>query len=135
MEEDLRRILEAGLAAADPKEAVLRSVRLEGDAVIRGDRGRLPIPVLAMGADSSGGVLRKMVSPENPRRRHQRPGASLARGRALPASFQVVCRAHRRYGHPGRAAGLRAEVHGPLGRNSPTPPLSSRSKLGRSTIG
>ena len=37
MDEDLREILSAGLAAADPKEAVLRSVRVEGDSILAGD--------------------------------------------------------------------------------------------------
>jgi glycerate 2-kinase len=37
MKEDLREILSAGLAAADPREAVLRSVRVEGNAVLAGD--------------------------------------------------------------------------------------------------
>jgi glycerate 2-kinase len=36
MEEQLREILFAGLAAADPKEAVLRSVRLEGASILAG---------------------------------------------------------------------------------------------------
>jgi glycerate 2-kinase len=36
MEERLREILFAGLAAADPKEAVLRSVRLEGNSILAG---------------------------------------------------------------------------------------------------
>jgi glycerate 2-kinase len=36
MEEQLREILSAGLAAADPKEAVLRSVRLEGGSILAG---------------------------------------------------------------------------------------------------
>ncbi len=34
MDKELREILDAGLAAADPKDAVLRSVRLEGDSVL-----------------------------------------------------------------------------------------------------
>jgi len=37
VEDDLKEILSAGLTAADPKEAVLRSVQLEEDAVISGD--------------------------------------------------------------------------------------------------
>ncbi|MBA2619549.1 MAG: hypothetical protein H0U91_15470, partial [Rubrobacter sp.] len=37
MEKELREILDAGLAAADPKDAVLRTVRLEGEAVLAGD--------------------------------------------------------------------------------------------------
>jgi glycerate 2-kinase len=36
VEEQLREILFAGLAAADPKEAVLRSVRLEGASILAG---------------------------------------------------------------------------------------------------
>ena len=36
MEKDLREILSAGLAAADPREAVLRSVRVEGNTVLVG---------------------------------------------------------------------------------------------------
>ena len=36
MEGRLREILSAGLAAADPREAVLRSVRLEGGAILAG---------------------------------------------------------------------------------------------------
>jgi len=38
MEEDLREILSAGLAAADPGAAVLRSVRLEGDELLAGGK-------------------------------------------------------------------------------------------------
>src|SRR3990170_9095560 len=37
MENELREILDAGLAAADPKDAVIRSVRLEGDAALAGE--------------------------------------------------------------------------------------------------
>ena len=37
MENELREILEAGLAAADPKDAVVRSVRLEGGTVVAGE--------------------------------------------------------------------------------------------------
>jgi len=37
MENELREILDAGLAAADPKDAVLRSVSLEGDAALAGE--------------------------------------------------------------------------------------------------
>jgi glycerate 2-kinase len=37
MEEDLRQILSASLAAGDPKGAVLRSVRVEGNSVVAGD--------------------------------------------------------------------------------------------------
>ncbi len=36
MEEDLRRILDAGLAAADPKAVVLRSLKLDGDRILAG---------------------------------------------------------------------------------------------------
>ena len=36
MENELREILDAGLAAADPKDAVIRSVSLEGDAALAG---------------------------------------------------------------------------------------------------
>jgi hypothetical protein len=37
VEEDLREILSAGLADADPRAAVLRSVRVEGNTVLVGD--------------------------------------------------------------------------------------------------
>ena len=37
MENELKEILQAGLAAADPKDAVLRSVSLEGDAALAGE--------------------------------------------------------------------------------------------------
>jgi glycerate 2-kinase len=37
MDENLREILSAGLAAADPKEAVLRSVRVEGNSILADD--------------------------------------------------------------------------------------------------
>jgi glycerate 2-kinase len=51
MEEQLREILSAGLAAADPKEAVLRSVRLEGDKILAGGErfGAERVFVLAAG--------------------------------------------------------------------------------------
>jgi glycerate 2-kinase len=38
VEEGLREILSAGLAAADPREAVLRSMRVEDNAVLAGDK-------------------------------------------------------------------------------------------------
>jgi hydroxypyruvate reductase len=37
MDNELKEILQAGLAAADPKDAVLRSVRLEGDVALAGE--------------------------------------------------------------------------------------------------
>jgi glycerate 2-kinase len=36
MEGDLRQILDAGLATADPKDAVLRSLELDGDSILAG---------------------------------------------------------------------------------------------------
>jgi hypothetical protein len=38
MEEDLRRILDAGLAASELKAAVLRSLKLDGDRILAGGR-------------------------------------------------------------------------------------------------
>jgi glycerate 2-kinase len=39
VKEDLKTILEAGLAAADPKAAVLRSLRVEGDRIVADEQG------------------------------------------------------------------------------------------------
>jgi hydroxypyruvate reductase len=57
MDKELREILQAGLAAADPKEAVLRSVRLEGDAVIVEDARFEPGRVFVVAAGKAAGAM------------------------------------------------------------------------------
>jgi len=57
MEEDLRRILSASLAAADPEEAVRRFLRLEGNAVVAGD-GRFEAErVFVLAAGKAAGAM------------------------------------------------------------------------------
>src|ERR671917_1136517 len=57
MEEDLRRILSAGLAAADPVEAVRRCLRLEGNAVVAGDRRFEAERVFVLAAGKAAGSM------------------------------------------------------------------------------
>ena len=57
MEEDLRRILSASLAAADPEEAVRRCLRLEENAVVAGD-GRFEAErVFVLAAGKAAGAM------------------------------------------------------------------------------
>jgi glycerate 2-kinase len=57
MDKDLREILQAGLAAADPKDAVLRSVRLEGDAVLTEDARFEPERIFVVAAGKAAGAM------------------------------------------------------------------------------
>ena len=57
MENELREILDAGLAAADPKDAVMRSVRLEGDAVLAEDARFEPGRVFVVAAGKAAGAM------------------------------------------------------------------------------
>jgi len=57
MENELREILDAGLAAADPKDAVMRSVRLEGDAVLAEDARLEPGRVFVVAAGKAAGAM------------------------------------------------------------------------------
>ena len=57
MEEHLREILSAGLAAADPREAVLRSVRLEGGAILAGGRRFEAERVFVLAAGKAAGAM------------------------------------------------------------------------------
>ncbi len=57
MEDDLKAILSAGLAAADPKEAVLRSVRLEGNVVISGGERFEADRVFVLAAGKAAGAM------------------------------------------------------------------------------
>ncbi len=57
MKEDLREILSAGLAAADPKEAVLRSVRVEGDSILAGDARFEAERVFVLSAGKAAGAM------------------------------------------------------------------------------
>ncbi len=50
MEEDLRRILDAGLAATDPKAVVLRSLKLDGDRILAGGESFEPERVFVLSA-------------------------------------------------------------------------------------
>ncbi|MDQ5818163.1 MAG: glycerate kinase [Actinomycetota bacterium] len=57
MDEDLREILSAGLAAADPKEAVLRSVRLEGGSILADDARFEAERVFVLAAGKAAGAM------------------------------------------------------------------------------
>jgi len=57
MESELREILDAGLAAADPNDAVMRSVRLEGDAVLAGDARFEPGRIFVVAAGKAAGAM------------------------------------------------------------------------------
>jgi glycerate 2-kinase len=57
VEEDLREILSAGLADADPREAVLRSVRLEGNAVVAEDERFEPERIFVLAAGKAAGAM------------------------------------------------------------------------------
>ena len=57
MEEDLRQILSASLAAADPEEAVRRCLRLEGNAVVAGDRRFEAERVFVLAAGKAAGSM------------------------------------------------------------------------------
>lgn len=57
MDRELREILQAGLAAADPKDAVLRSVRLEGDAVVVDDARFEPGRIFVVAAGKAAGAM------------------------------------------------------------------------------
>src|SRR4028119_1036475 len=57
MENELREILQAGLAAADPKDAVLRSVRLEGHAVLTEDSRFEPERIFVVAAGKAAGAM------------------------------------------------------------------------------
>jgi len=57
MEEDLQQILSAGLAAADPREAVLRSLRLEGNTVLAGDERFEAERIFVLAAGKAAGAM------------------------------------------------------------------------------
>jgi hydroxypyruvate reductase len=57
MDKELRDILDAGLAAADPKDAVLRSVRLEGDAVLAEGARFEPERIFVFAAGKAAGAM------------------------------------------------------------------------------
>src|SRR5918997_1449813 len=57
MDKDLREILQAGLAAADPKDAVLRSVRLGGDAVLTEEARFEPERIFVVAAGKAAGAM------------------------------------------------------------------------------
>src|SRR5215212_4047478 len=57
VKEDLREILSAGLADADPREAVLRSVRLEGNAVVAEDERFEPERIFVLAAGKAAGAM------------------------------------------------------------------------------
>jgi glycerate 2-kinase len=57
MEKQLREILSAGLAAADPKEAVLRSVRLEGNTILAGGERFEADRVFVLAAGKAAGAM------------------------------------------------------------------------------
>ncbi len=57
MEAHLREILSASLAAADPKEAVLRHARLEGDAILAGGERFAAERVFVLAAGKAAGAM------------------------------------------------------------------------------
>ena len=57
MEDHLREILSAGLAAADPKDAVLRSVRLEGNTILAGGERFEADRVFVLAAGKAAGAM------------------------------------------------------------------------------
>ena len=57
MDNELREILQAGLAAADPKDAVMRSVRLEGDAIRVEDARFEPEKLFVVAAGKAAGAM------------------------------------------------------------------------------
>ena len=57
MENELREILDAGLAAADPKDAVVRSVRLDGEAVLAEDARFEPERIFVIAAGKAAGAM------------------------------------------------------------------------------
>jgi glycerate 2-kinase len=57
MKEHLREIFSAGLAAADPKEAVLRSVRLEGSSILGGRESFEADRVFVLAAGKAAGAM------------------------------------------------------------------------------
>jgi glycerate 2-kinase len=57
VKEDLREILSASLAAADPEEAVRRFVRIEGNAVVAGDRRFEAERVFVLAAGKAAGAM------------------------------------------------------------------------------
>jgi glycerate 2-kinase len=57
MEEDLREILSAGLAAADPRAAVLRSLRVEGSTIFAGDERFEAERVFVLAAGKAAGAM------------------------------------------------------------------------------
>jgi glycerate 2-kinase len=57
MEEDLREILSASLAAADPREAVLRCLRVEGNTVLVGDERFEAERVFVLAAGKAAGAM------------------------------------------------------------------------------
>ena len=57
MDKELREILDAGLDAADPRDAVLRTVRLEGDAVRVEDARFEPERIFVVAAGKAAGAM------------------------------------------------------------------------------
>ena len=57
MDKELREILDAGLDAADPRDAVLRTVRLEGDAVRVEDASFEPERIFVVAAGKAAGAM------------------------------------------------------------------------------
>jgi glycerate 2-kinase len=57
MKEDLKTILEAGLAAADPKAAVLRSVRVEGERIVADEQSFEAERVFVLAAGKAAGAM------------------------------------------------------------------------------
>ena len=57
MEKDLREILSAGVAAADPREAVLRAVRMEDGTIVAGDARFEAHRVFVLAAGKAAGAM------------------------------------------------------------------------------
>ena len=63
MEKDLREILSAAVTAADPREAVLRAVRVDDGAIVAGDTRFEARRVFVLSAGKAAGAM--AVAAEN----------------------------------------------------------------------
>src|SRR5215217_1371283 len=94
MEENLREIHSAGLAAADPGEAVLRSLRVEGDSILAGGRRFEAERVFVLAAGKAAGAMARAAE--------ELPGRRLAGGLVVtkdehapgPENLETVFAAH-----------------------------------------
>jgi glycerate 2-kinase len=116
MEDQLREILSAGLAAADPKDAVLRSVRLEGDTILAGGERFEADRVFVLAAGKAAGAMARAAE--------ELLGERLAGGLVVtkdghapgPENLETIFAAHPEPDERGVEAARRAEeLAGSLG--------------------